>query len=73
MLKRAYKIVWPFAFLAGGIVAVTADGHVHFSIFGIGMDLHSLMWFLMAMAHADALWGWKRRSQPAADIVLRRG
>ena len=72
MLKKAYKAIWPFVFLACGIIAVTAKGHVHFTVFGTTVDLHSMMWFLMAFAHADALFNWRRNQNQTAPEGLPR-
>ncbi len=63
MLKRYYRVIWPFVFFGFGIYALMASsggGHGHHGggmpqVFGL--DLHTLMWFLMGLAHADALWG----------------
>lgn len=63
MFKRIYPRVWPFVFLGFGLYAVAADGHPHFQLFGRMVDLHVLMWFVMALAHADVLWN-RRWSAP---------
>lgn len=65
VLRKTYPMIWPFAFLAGGLVAVFWGSHLHFDLFGQGVmvNLHNWMWFLMALAHADALWR-RRRNGP---------
>lgn len=56
MVKKLYPKIWPIAFLTGGILSSAWGGHLHFALFGemVMVDLHQWMWFLMALAHADA-------------------
>ena len=61
MLRRIYSLIWPLAFLTCGIISLAADGHVHFMVFGKAVNLHTLMWFMMAAAHADGIWGGRQR------------
>ena len=62
MLRRVYSLIWPFLFLTCGIISLAADGHAHFMVFGKSVNLHTLMWFMMAAAHAEGLW-WGRRDR----------
>ena len=62
MFRRVYSLIWPFLFLTCGIISLTADGHAHFMVFGKSVNLHTLMWFMMAAAHAEGLW-WGRRDR----------
>ena len=69
MLKRLTEIyprVWPILFLAGGIVSAIWGSHLHLRIFGemVMVNLHTWMWFLMALAHADVFWRRRRRASP---------
>ena len=75
MFKRAYPMIWPVVFLAGGIVSVVWGGHLHFKIFGemVMINLHTWMWFLMAAAHADAFWRRRRPHLPAGDADEEEG
>ena len=57
-LTAIYPKIWPIAFLAGGILTMIWGGHLHVRIFGemIMVNLHTWMWFLMALAHAEVFW-----------------
>ncbi len=71
-LKRTYPKIWPFVFLAGGITASIWGGHLHFNIFGEAfmLNLHTMMWFLMAFAHAEVFWrhrGGDEKPSPRGD------
>ncbi len=62
-LGAAYPYIWPIAFLVFGVTS-TVNPHMHFKVFGLDIDGHNLMWFLMALAHADIFWrGWCARHQ----------
>ncbi len=65
MFNVVYGRIWPFVFLAFGILAAS-DQHLHWELWGFSLNLHSLMWFIMAAAHADRLW-----SRPRSNT--RRG
>ena len=55
---KAYPYIWPVAFIAMGILVSTGT-HVHFEIAGLDLTTHTLMWFMMGLAHADIFWrGW---------------
>ena len=73
-LRRGYPLIWPFVFLAGGIVAVASGGHFHFTVFGATVSLHTLMWFVMALAHADVIWRWRQAKPPGPrrELSARR-
>ena len=57
-LLRTYPRIWPFVFLAGGITSSIWGGHLHFTLAGetLMLNMHTLMWFLMAFAHMDVFW-----------------
>ena len=63
MFGKVYRVIWPFVFFGFGIYALISDagGHAHHGGDGgpevLGISLHTLMWFLMGLAHADALFG----------------
>lgn len=64
MFKRFYPAIWPIAFLVCGVIAFVNEGHVHFEVFGKMANLHTLMWFLMALAHLPAFWGARADGAP---------
>jgi len=55
VFKFFYPRIWPVAFLAFGLLAASGT-HVSFEIAGLRITSHNLMWFLMALAHADVFW-----------------
>ena len=55
MLKYVYPRIWPLAFLVFGLLAASGT-HLHYSIGPITISSHNLMWFMMALAHADVFW-----------------
>ena len=58
-----YPYVWPVAFIAVGVISL-AEGHLHFELFGASISGHTLMWFMMGLAHADIFWrAWRTRQQ----------
>ncbi len=61
MFKTIYGRIWPIVFLAFGVFAASG-AHWHFEVWGLSINLHNLMWFVMAAAHADKFW--PRRLQP---------
>lgn len=75
VLRNAYPMIWPFAFLAGALVVLFWGSHFHLDLFGQGMmvNLHNWMWFLMALAHADALWRRRRNEQEPAPQYMGSG
>lgn len=62
-----YRRIWPIVFLFFGILAVSGMHHV--SLFGLHVNLHALMWFLMAAAHAHVFFPVK----PLASEQRERG
>ena len=61
MLGKIYPYIWPFAFIVMGFVSLS-QSHIHFNVFGLDLDGHNLMWFMMGLAHADIFWrGWRAR------------
>ena len=65
MLKYVYPRIWPIAFLGLGLLAATGT-HIHYSIGPVTLSSHNLMWFMMALAHADVFWRGR-------DAFSRRG
>lgn len=64
-VSATYPYVWPIAFILMGFFALQ-DAHMHFTIFGLELTGHNLMWFMMGLAHADIFWrGWCARHRPA--------
>ncbi len=55
MLKYIYPRVWPIAFLLFGLLAATGT-HMNYSLGPLNISSHNLMWFMMALAHADVFW-----------------
>ncbi len=55
MFMFIYPRIWPIAFLAVGL-ATTLGSHVHFNVLGLSIGSHNVMWFAMALAHADVFW-----------------
>lgn len=55
MFKFLYPRIWPIAFLAFGLLAASGT-HVSFELAGLRVNSHNLMWFMMALAHADVFW-----------------
>ncbi|MDE0052684.1 MAG: hypothetical protein OXP28_16630 [Gammaproteobacteria bacterium] len=55
MLKYVYPRIWPIAFLVFGLLAATGT-HIHYSVGPLNIASHNLMWFMMALAHADVFW-----------------
>ncbi|MYD43634.1 MAG: hypothetical protein F4W90_07050 [Gammaproteobacteria bacterium] len=60
-LSKVYPYIWPIAFILMGFIALN-DPHMHFSLWGLHLSAHNLMWFMMGLAHADIFWrGWCAR------------
>ena len=55
MFRKYYRRLWPFVFLAFGLVSATGT-HIHYDVAGLSITGHNLMWFLMALAHAHVFW-----------------
>ncbi len=55
MFNFIYPRMWPFIFIAFGVMAATGT-HINFELLGLSINSHNLMWFMMAFAHADVLW-----------------
>ncbi len=55
MLKFVYPRIWPIAFLVCGLLAATGT-HISYSLGPVHISSHNLMWFMMALAHADVFW-----------------
>ena len=55
MLKYIYPRIWPIAFLVFGLLAATGT-HMSYSAGPVTISSHNLMWFIMALAHADVFW-----------------
>ena len=55
MLKFIYPRIWPIAFLVFGLLAATGT-HISYSVGAVTISSHNLMWFMMALAHADVFW-----------------
>lgn len=68
-LAAIYPRVWPILFVAGGIISATWGGHLHLNIFGemVMVNLHTWMWFLMALAHADVFWRRHNHAPPPPE------
>ena len=66
-LLSMYPRIWPFVFLAGGVVSSIWGGHLHFTLLGEArmVNLHTLMWFLMALAHMDVFWRGRNGGKPS--------
>jgi len=63
---KVYPYIWPVAFIVMGIVAIN-EPHMHFTLFGVNLDSHNLIWFMMGLAHADIFWrGWCARHGSAS-------
>ena len=55
MLKYLYPRTRPIAFLVFGLLAATAT-RISYSAGPVTISFHNLMWFIMALAHADVFW-----------------
>lgn len=55
VFKYCYPRIWPIAFLAFGLIAASG-GHIHYEVADLEITSHNLMWFCMALAHADVFW-----------------
>ena len=63
VFKYVYPRLWPIAFLAFGLLAAGGT-HVSFELAGLRINSHNLMWFLMALAHADVFWRGRNGAEP---------
>ena len=55
VFKFIYPRIWPIVCLTMGLVAALGT-HIHFNFMGLSITSHNLMWFAMALAHADVYW-----------------
>ena len=55
MLEYVYPRIWPIVFLVFGLLAATGT-HISYSVGPVTLSSHNLMWFMMALAHADVFW-----------------
>lgn len=66
-VSTVYPYFWPVAFITMGFIALF-EPHLHFTVFGKNISGHTLMWFMMGLAHADIFWrGWRQRRKKAAS------
>ena len=68
MSQIFYRRLWPLVFLALGVMAAS-DVHFHIDLFGLLINLHNLMWFLMAAAHAHVYFP----NREAPDETVKSG
>ena len=65
MSQIFYRRLWPIVFVVLGLAAASGT-HFHLDLFGLSINLHNLMWFLMAAAHAHVYFP-ARDAQPSEE------
>lgn len=69
LVSTVYPFVWPFAFILMGFWSLFS-AHPHFEVLGFHISAHSLMWFMMGLAHADIFWRAWRSSKHSSELPV---